>query len=193
LSFQQRGVRHDSSHDRDRGLAPMQERYVLICMPSHAVWRAALRPAPFAARRAGELTRSPRPRWLAASSVWSGKRLGSLQIDFQNPTRVDAGQTVDIRVSGTLPTGGDPILQLGRRWGRVSERRPAAGLPPRISEPSKGADHRTGDSQSAPARPIGPFQRSPSRVTIGRPKCGWPRPRSGLFLGTRLRSLGSSP
>jgi hypothetical protein len=149
----------------------MQERYVLICMPSHAVWRAALRPAPFAARRAGELTRSPRPRWLAASSVWSGKRLGSLQIDFQNPTRVDAGQTVDIRVSGTLPTGGDPILQLGRRWGRVSERRPAAGLPPRISEPSKGADHRTGDSQSAPARPIGPFQRSPSRVSIGRPKC----------------------
>jgi hypothetical protein len=27
--------------------------------------------------------------------------------------------------SGTFPAGGDPFLQLGRRWGRVLERRPA--------------------------------------------------------------------
>jgi hypothetical protein len=45
--------------------------------------------------------------------------------------------------SGIVPAGSDPILPLGRRWGRVSERRPAAGSLSHLDYPYKGADHRT--------------------------------------------------
>jgi hypothetical protein len=34
-------------------------------------------------------------------------------------------QRAKSRISRSIPTGGDPILQLGQRWCRVSERRPA--------------------------------------------------------------------